>query len=421
MNSHKISKEYAVLAIRSSDQRNLRSDALAESLFRRLRKLSGVKKTSSSISIHPEKCESEQVASWSVSIESSRSTKRVLVEEFILLPTDGPNALNYLLWFSQAPLRAKKYLSFKLSATWHRATTVKEKLLAIKNIGIQIFDVIVETLTISYIFALITFVVVRPLRKFSMMAYLVCIFAVLFAIVSLTWEQTLLPLVSGVSEFTHEVVDLAADPELTFGVLYPVLAGTIFGASVTIIIVLVQIMRWIIRKYDILAEGNFSTLSEFSYLLEPLYAAKVKDKLERHLITLNSDPKIQRICVICENVGVLLAYEVLSRACKQKISKPVYLLTRNLSLAGISASPVRSLWLLIDSDDWGRFSEPSPKRLSWHHLAKRSWNKDMLNLTSPSGNRITQVQIHSEMFGYFRRSKTAFVNYLIPLLKLDHK
>jgi len=418
MNSQKVSKEYAVLAIRSSDQKSLRSDALAESLFRKLRKLLGVKKTSLSISVHPEKCETEQVTSWSVSIESSRSIKRVLVEEFIFPPTDGPNALNYLLWVFRAALRAAKYLSFKLPETWHRATSVRKKISAITNIAIQVLDVIVETLTVSYMLALITFVVVRPLRKISTMTFLVFLFAILFAVVSLTWEQTLLPLVSVIGQFTHEVVDLAADPELTFGVLYPVLAGTIFGASVTVIIALLQIVRWIIRKYDIGTEGDFSEGSELSYLLEPLYAAKVRDKLERHLITLNSDPNIQRICVICENAGVLLAYEVLSRACKQKISKPVYLLTRNLSLAGLPASPVRSLWLLIDSDDWDRFSEPSPRRLSWHHLAKRSWNEDMLNLTSPSGNRITQVRIHNEKFGHFRRSKTAFTNYLIPLLKL---
>lgn len=418
MNSQKVSKEYAVLAIRSSDQKSLRSDALAESLFRKLRKLLGAKKTSLSISVHPGKYETEQVTSWSVSIESSRSIKRVLVEEFIFPPTDGPNALNYLLWVFRAALRAAKYLSFKLPETWHRATSVRKKISAITNIAIQVLDVIVETLTVSYMLALITFVVVRPLRKISTMTFLVFLFATLFAFVSLTWEQTLLPLVSVIGQFTHEVVDLAADPELTFGVLYPVLAGTIFGASVTVIIVLLQIVRWIIRKYDIGTEGDFSEGSELSYLLEPLYAAKVRDKLERHLITLNSDPNIQRICVICENAGVLLAYEVLSRACKQKISKPVYLLTRNLSLAGLPASPVRSLWLLIDSDDWDRFSEPSPRRLSWHHLAKRSWNEDMLNLTSPSGNRITQVRIHNEKFGHFRRSKTAFTNYLIPLLKL---
>lgn len=418
----KVSAEYAVLVINTQEQQGQAADALAESLFNKLKKITTAKRPSLSISIEPVISDSEQVTSWSVSIESSRSIKRCLIKEFFLPPTAGPNTRAYLLWNFRAVKRAVVYLSHKLPEIWRQATSTSQKtlgiLLGILRITAETLGVVLETIFFVYLIPLMAFTVIRPLRRMGTLVFLLYLFAIVSVVVSLTWEQTLIPLIAWISQLTHQVIVLVADSDLTFDILFPVVASTVFGVALTVVFILGRIVRWIIGKWDIIQVRNPRTIGELSYLLDPLYAAKLRDNFERQLIDLNKAPNIQRIFVVCDHTGALLAYEVLSRACRGKISKPVYLQTRNLSLAGLSASPVRSLWLLVDSIDWGRFSEATPSNLSWYHVTGWPSREFTVKLTSRSGRGITPVELHFEKSHWYQGRNAMIIDRLITLIKL---
>lgn len=159
-------------------------------------------------------------------------------------------------------------------------------------------------------------------------------------------------------------------------------------------------------------------MAELSYLLDPLYATKLRENFEHQLIDLNNKLNVQRIFIVSEYTGALLAYEVLSRTCRGIISKPVYFLTSNLFVAGFAASPVRSLWLLVDSIYWKRFSEPTPRNLSWHHLTVYPRREYTVKIASRPRFRMPQVKIHYEKNHWFKGINTVLIDRLVTLLRL---
>lgn len=416
----KVLKEYAVLVINTREQQGQASEALARSLFQKL-KISTAKRPSLSVSIHHVISDSVQAASLSVSIESSRSFKRCLVKEFFLPPTPGLSTGDYLLWIFRAPMRTAVYLLHKLWEIWREAASTGQKSSGIlRTIG-EVFLIGLNTLFFVYFAPLISFIVIQPLRKMGNLALVLWLFVIVFGLVLLTWKQTLPPLVAWISQITHQLINLVPDSGVTFTIFFPVVASVFFGFALTFIIALLaKIVRWLVPNFTISQERNLRTMeTPLSYLLDPVYASKVIDDFEHQLMDLNKDSNVQRIFVVCEGTGVLLAYEVLSRACRGKIIKPVYLLTRNnLSLAGFQASPVRSLWLLVDHIYWDRFSQTTPRNLSWRHLTVWPIQEYTVKLTSRSPHTIPQVQLHHENHVWFKGTNTVLIDRLITLMKL---
>ncbi len=415
-----VSEEYAVLVINTREHQGLASEALARSLFHEL-KTSTMNSPSLSVSIHPVISNSVQTASWSISIESSRSIKRCLVKEFFFPPTPGLSTSNYLLWILKSPARIAAYLTQKLREIWHEAVSTEQKLLGILHMIIEVLLIGLHTIYFVYFILPVSLIVIRTLRKIGNVMLLLYSFMIIFIILLATWKLILPPFISSISRFTEQLIELVPGSGVTFDILFPVMATIVFGFALTFFVALLaKIARWIIRERDTGQEGNPRTMvSNLSYLLDPVYASKVRDNFERQLMDLNNDSNVQHILLVCQDTGGLLAYEVLSRACREQIIKPVHLLTRNtLSISGFTASPVRSLWLLVDHIYWDRFSQTTPENLSWLHLTTWPVYEISFKLTSRAPHTIPQVQLHSERHPWFKRTNTVLIDRLISLMKL---
>lgn len=415
-----VSEEYAVLVINTRERQGQASEALARSLFHKL-KTSTVNRPSLSVSIHPVISDSVQTASWSVSIESSRSIKRCLVKEFFFPLTPGLSTSNYLLWILRSPMRIKAYLSQKLREIWQKAVSIKQKLLGILHMTGEVLLIVLHTLFFVCFLPLISIIAIRPLRKMGNAMLLLYSFMIIFIILLVTWKLILPPFISSISSFTEQLIKLMPASGVTFDILFPVMATIVFGFGLTFFIALLAKMaRLIIRETDTGQEGNLRKMeSELSYLLDPVYASKVRDDFERQLMDLNNDSNVRQILLVCQDTSGLLAYEVLSRACREKTIKPVHLLTHgDLSISGLLASPVRPLWLLVDHIYWDRFSQTTPENLSWLHLTTRPVSEISLKLTSRAPHTIPQVQRHYERHSWFKGTNAALIDRLITLMKL---
>lgn len=416
----KISKEYAVLVINTRERQGQASEALAGSLFHKL-KILAAKSSSLSVSIHNVISDSMQATSLSVSVESSRSIKRFLVKEFFLPPTPGLSTRNYLLWIFRAPVRTAVYSWHKLRHIWREAASTGQKSSLIWRIPFEVFLIAMDTFFFAYVTPLISLTVTHPLRKMGNLALSLWLFVIVFILVLLTWKQTVPPFISWISQITHQLINLVPDSGVTFYIFFPVMASLFLGIALTYIIaLLIKILRWLVPSPTISQERNLRTMeSPLSYLLDPVYASRVRDDFERKLIDLNNDTNVQCIFVVCQDTGVLLAYEVLSRACRGKIIKPVYLLTRNnLSVAGFMASPISSLWILVDHVYWDRFSQTTPKNLSWRHLTGWPVYEYTFKLISRYPHTIPQVQRRHKNHTWSKGTNTVLVDRLIALTKL---
>lgn len=417
--SRKVSREYAVLVINSRKQRGQAVNALTGSLFHKINKiLTATRRSLSVFPINPESSDYEQPASWVINVESTLSIKRLFIKEFFLPPVADLSTKTYLLWISRAPIRSAIYLWYKIREKWLEASSNSNKIWGILRIIPEAISVALETILFIYIIPLLTITVIRPLRRMSGIAFILLLLTLLIGGVLISWQQTFIPLITWTSDITHQVIEIANDNRLKFDILFPVIASAVLGVILAFTIILGRIAQWMFHKADYSQGPSLYTTAELSYLLNPLYATKLREDFEYQLIDLNNKPNIQRIFVIGEYTGALLAYEVLSLTCRKKISKPVFLLTTNLSLAGFAASPIRSLWLLVDSIYWKRFSEPTPRNLSWHHLTTYPRQEYTVKLASRPRSRMPQVKIHYEKNHWFKGINTVLIDRLITLLRL---
>jgi len=241
-----------------------------------------------------------------------------------------------------------------------------------------------------------------------------------FAVLLINWEDRLIPLITWISQITNSIMDSVKDDNLTFAVLFPVLCSTVFGVAITAMVILGRVVQWIFRRLDnYFEQGNLPLIKEYSYLLDPLYATKLKEDFEHQMISLNDKQDIERIFVVCEKAGILLAYEVLSQICPERISKPVYLLTRDFSLAGLfAATPDQSLWLLVDFSDWNRFSKTTPNKLFWYHFSRRlPCSEYKLRMTNLPRHTIPSVKIHLRKRYWFKKRNAALIERLSMLIR----
>jgi len=412
-------KECAVLLISLHNQSGRAVDALTNALFRKLNKDSRAKQSAFTVSINSVAQDRHQSGSWFVDIETTQTIKRCTIQEFIIPMSQGLSIRAFIFWTFRAVLRSGKYLVFKAKDMWKDASSIGRKLLIIPKMIVLTIVTGLETLFFYYFIPIMSSTVIRALRKIGVVTYISFFLLIVFAALLVNWEGRLIPLVSWISQITHTIVDSLEDDQLTFAVLFPVICSTVFAAALTVIIIFGRGVQWIFRRLDnYLEQGNPRLINEYSYLLDPLYATKLRGDFERQMISLNDKPDIERIFVVCEKAGILLAYEVLSRICLEKISKPVYLLTRDFSVAGLFAAPDRSLWLLVDSSDWNRFSKATPSKLFWYHFA-RSWpcSEYKMRMTTLPHHIIPSVKTHFRRRYWFKRRNTALIERLSTLIR----
>lgn len=408
-------REYPIVIVNMSDKPGGAVNTLAKSL---LKKLKDIAANDPSLSVSIESLDSNrgESPSWAITTKSTDKVKRYLLSEFHLPSTKGPKFADYFVWILRAPVRAAKYLWYRLCesmGTGARRQKAKAVVGTLPKIVMITVLVIVLVFSYSYLMLFMSLMVVNPLRRWRLWMVVLYLLTLVLVVALFTWKSFLPPLVLWISQFTQQLLALVHDPELSFNLLFSVTATVIFSAVVSIVVFLVGLLRRVIPKADawmIPAQG----VVDFAYLLDPLYAATARGAFEKRLLKIVNKEETQRMFVICEHVGILLAYEVLSRACPGKIDKPVHLLTRNLDLAGVRIDLPTTLWLLVEPTDWSRFASTTPCELSWHHWTPWPSKEFILKMNSAPQGRVPQVQ-HKLIEKSWKSSYSMSVNRLIAL------
>jgi len=213
-------KEYAALVISLHNQSGRAVDALTNALFRKLKKQSAL-----TVSINPVAQEYHQSDSWSVDIETTQTTKRCTVQEFIIPVSLGLSFRAFIFWAFGALLRYGKYLVFKAKDMWKDASSIGRKLLIIPKMIVLIIGAGLETLLFYYFIPITSSTVIRALRKIGVVTYISFFLLIVFAALLVNWEGRLIPLVLWISQITHTIVDSLEDGQLTFAVLFPVICS----------------------------------------------------------------------------------------------------------------------------------------------------------------------------------------------------
>ena len=406
--------ESAIVVVNMSDQPGSAVNALAKSLFRRLKSTVG-DNPSLSVSIDDLSSDEKASPSWVITAESPGEIRRYLLEEFCLPPTEGPRFVDYFVWISRGPVRAVKYLSHRLherveaGSSWQRTTALIHMLPRIAIITAWV-------LSYYYLMLFISFVVAYPIRRWRLWMIVLYSLTVALLVFRFAWMSVLPSLVLRISQFTQELASIVSYRDLSFALLFPVVATVMIAAAISILTFLVGWMRRAIPKVD---AWMFPTRGavDFAYLLDPLYAATSGGAFEKRLLEAGNRKETQHLFVVCEHGAILLAYEVLSRICLGKISKPVHLMTRDLALAELPVEPSTDLWLLLEASDWPRFGKTTPCRLSWRYYHRRLLLSTEFTLKvdpTPQG-RVPQVECKRIRKSWFKSSYSMLVDRLIAL------
>jgi len=407
-----IINETAILVINYSKGRGQAMTSLAQSLYKKLR--DAALSTRDLVSIHPEKLDHDVDASVSIISESQRTIKKLLIREFLFPRSEAPTAATYFNWMLQIPRRIIIYLRREQGATRRTTLTARQRAKEIVRWLWDGFGLFIYIAVFICILPLITTFIIRPLRR---LWTLVAVFylAFFFLLFLPLWTQILPPIVKWISELTNQLVKLTAGSGVTFDQLFPIVSGLVVTAGLSVLALVIPLAKWVIAKLSVPPEGNPRINTGFSYLLDPLYAATVRDSLEKQVIDLSNTPTVQNLVVICDEMGGQLAYEVLSKACATKIVKPVKLMTSNLLLAGFSIGP-RTIWIWVDESDWSRFSLSTPLNLSWHHFTSWPVEERLLKLTSRPDNTLPLIEANTEHLYWLRSQNAILIDRILALM-----
>jgi hypothetical protein len=412
-------REYPIVVANMSAQPGNIVNTLARSLFKKL-EAAAANDPSVSVSIENLSSNQEQPSSWAITKESTGKITRYLLNEFRVPPTEGPKFVDYFVWISRAPVRAVFYLRsilrgrlgtgpFRQKA---RALTTLFPRIALLTVLLTVY-----VLIYSYVLLFISFLVVNPLRRWRLWMLVLYLLGLLLLVFRFAWQSFLPQLVVGMGQFTQGLVSLVNYPKLSFDLLFPVIATVTIAVGISIVTLLIGWLRRAVREVD---AWMFTTQGavDFAFLLDPLYAATARGAFEKRLVEVGNKKETQCVFVICEHIGGLLAYEVLSQTCPAGINKPVHLLTRNLDLAGQSIDLTMDLWLFVEPTDWSRFAKTTPRGLFWRHYSRRLWRSKefTLRINSAPQGRVPQVQYEIVNKSRFKSSYSMVVDRLITLI-----
>lgn len=405
-------REYPIVVVNTSDKPGVAVYTLARSLSKRL---SDIAANDPSLSVSVKSLGSNRSGSpsWAIAAESTDNVKRYLLSEFHLSPTNSPKFTDYFLWILRTPVRAAKYLWYQSCESMGPGSRRQRTR---RLVGIFLNSLLISILVPSYLYLMLflSFVVVYPLRRLRVGMVTLYLLAITSLVVLFASKSLLVGLVLGISHFTQQLLSLANDPKLSFDLLFPVMAAAILGVAVSIVVFLIGLLRQVIPEADewmFPAQGTV----DFAYLLDPLYAAKARGAFEEMILDVVNKEETKSLFVVSEHAGILLAYEVLSRACPGKMNKPVHLLTRNFDVAGLLRINLSTiLWLFVEPINWSRFARTTPSELLWHHWTPWPSNEFTLKIDSAPRGRLPHVQ-RKLVKTSWKSSYSTSVNRLIAL------
>jgi hypothetical protein len=419
------SEGVSILVINAREKPEQLTNNLAISIYDKFRKIFTLKKPYINISINKSSSDSSQQNTWSIYLESSCSRKYCLIKEFYIAHTTTLSAISYFSWILRAPLRAIRYLKHVLSDIYVNSHSTKKVSSFFRAMPQAIF-VTIEIFVFFYLAAIFSIFVIRPLRRGSNIVFLLYVLLLIILVLSVTWQSILPPLLTLSSYLTNNLLSIVHDTKVQFDTLFPIFAGIVFGSAFTVLFALIaRITRWFIPANIKQDQNSRIYEAPLSYLLDPLYAAKLKSDFEKMILEFNSDSRIQKIFVVADNFGVFLAHEVLSHLNSENISKPIYLLTKNnFVLGGFYASFRNSLWMLVDHIDWSRFSNSTPENISWHHFTIWPTKEYKYRLISTDYHSIPKVSlepiiVRSFSKTFFRGTDTALIERLIGYIGIE--
>lgn len=405
-------QEYPIVVVGNSDRPGGTVNTIARALFKKLNDIAA-HDPSLSVLIEDLSHNPEELPSWAITVKSPGKIKRYLLNEFCFPSTKGPKFFNYLVWILRAPIRATNYLRSRLRESMETLSR-RQKVRALVGMLPKSVLFALQILSFFYLMPLISLTVIDPLRRWSLRITTLYLFLVATLVVLATWRSFLPSFIAWISQFTQQLVDLVPGIKLTFALLFPIVASIIIGGVVSIIVFL---LRAIIQAMRRTGERTIATHGAvaFAYLLDPLYSATVRGAFEKMLLKAGNKKETNSLFVICEHGGILLAYEVLSRICPEKINRPVHLLTRKMDLAGLPVGLRAMLWLLVEPTDWSRFAKATPYDLSWHHWMDLPSEEYIFKINSIPQGRLPHVQRDSIKKAWFKSSYSMLVNRLITL------
>jgi hypothetical protein len=405
-------QEYPIVIVSNSDQANTRINAVARRLLKRLSEIAA-HDPSMSLSVENPSDNPEESACWAITAKSSGRSKRYLLKEFCLPSTKGPRSWDYLVWILRAPVRAANYVRSRVRESVESGSRLQKAGALVRMLPKSVIFAL-QILSFFYLMPLISLTVIGPLRRWSLRITTVYLLFVATLIVVGTWRSFLPSFIARIGQFTQEIADLLPGTSLTFTLLFPVIASITIGALVSIVVFILRAIIQAMRRADartVPAHGP----AAFAYLLDPLYSAAVRRGFEKMVLEAGNKKETSTLFVVCEHGGILLAYEVLSRICPEKMNRPVQLLTRRMDLAGLAVGLRAMLWLLVEPNDWLRFGRATPQGLSWHHWLDLPGEECIFKIDQIRQDRLPQVRSDSVNKAWFRSSHSMLVERLIAL------
>jgi hypothetical protein len=95
------------------------------------------------------------------------------------------------------------------------------------------------------------------------------------------------------------------------------------------------------------------------------------------------------------------------------------MLTHEFAMAGFRANPSDSLWELVDTVDWDRFSATTPDNLYWNHFGGFPLREWTIKLKSNPDNQFPTMQSKIVKWYGFRKNNSIIINRLVKILEQD--
>ncbi len=414
--SIKVRNKIAIIAVTAQPQQTIRAESLTRGLFKKLN-LKSVHSTPLSITVSP--LTDSDANLRSVIVESPNAVTECLIKDFPLPTPKDLSYGDYLRWAFSSIVRSPVYF-------WHRLKQItrnipassKDKTENFTDAVSRAIGIFLQTIAFLILVPIVTITLLEPLRRLST-ALAVLYMVAFFSLLTLgSWKLTLPPLITWISNTTNDLVKLSPNSGLEFDMLFPVVAGVVFAAILSLIAALLGTLKNVFRESTTVTENVRHLNANLSYVFDSFYANDLKVAFKGKLSQLNNDFNPDTIFVIAQDSGALLAYEVLADYCSEPTSKPTFLFTSNLSLGGFKASPAGSVFLLLNPGEWGRFSRPMPEKLSWYHFSDWPVLGQRVILSFSPGDVMPHSTIDSQWHPWNEGQISSLINRLILLMKL---
>jgi hypothetical protein len=410
-NDSKPIKEYLILSINTSQYHMRTTESFARSLYYKLNNWNDIE----DLSLTTKLSDSSNQNSIKIVVETPSVDRIFNIEEIYFQSFKGSISNLYLSWLFGVPQRGVDYIRNKINEIRCSTKSVQNRILRIiKTIPLESIIVLLESILNILLIPATSIILFRSFRRLNtiIMAFYLSLFVII--IILITWDHSIPFIITWISNITEELLKNINSVNINFNALFPIITGLIITIAFSILAVLGRILKWLLNIFNTPSDNELKVHKFFPYLLDPLYANEIKENLNSRINSINNN--VECVFLICEDVGTLLAFEVLTNKRKFNISKDIYLLTRNPSVIGFIARPCRSFWLLINSKDWSRFSKPLIDNQFWYHFTRGPMVKKVaVNLSTQTSNKLPTLEMHTLKTNWCISSRTILINDLIEL------